>query len=61
MVKLTLEDAQKLKEALYTIVDYLTDNSCGDPDCCSGPYYTFDDFENSNKVLNLYGLEVEGR
>lgn len=57
MVKLTYEEVSELGQALQDIEGYLTDNSCTDPECCGGPYYTVEDVRNANVVLNKFGLE----
>ena len=57
MYKLTYEEVSELKWALSDIEGYLTDNSCSDPDCCSGPYYTVEDVGQATAILNKFGLD----
>jgi len=53
----TLDDLQRLSDALSDVTGFLTDNSCSDPDCCGGPFYEYRDFEDGLKVLAEFGLE----
>ena len=59
MIELTYEDVSELKWALSDIEGYLSDNSCSDPDCCSGPYYTLEDVANAVAILNKFGLDFK--
>lgn len=59
MYKLTYEEVDELKWALSDIEGYLTDNSCGDPDCCSGPYYTAQEFNEAVTTLNKFNLDFK--
>jgi hypothetical protein len=43
-----------LRQAIDDVLGYLSDNSCGDPDCCGGPYYTHDEFEAGMQVINSF-------
>lgn len=53
---LDLDALQNLRNAIDDVVGYLSDNSCSDPDCCGGPYYTEKDYESGLEVLALHGL-----
>ena len=59
MVNLTVTDADELAFALGYIAGYLTDNSCGDPECCGDPYYNRDDAVDYLSTLNKFGLTIE--
>ena len=53
----TLEELQELQDALNDVIGYLTDNSCGDPDCCGGLYYTSKDYESGLSTLFKFGID----
>lgn len=53
----TVSELQELKEALSDVIGYLTDNSCGDPDCCGGPYYTSEEYESGLNTLFKFGID----
>ena len=55
--ELSLSNLQELRYAIDDIVGYETDNSCGDPDCCGGPYYEKEDFDRGVRRLAGYGLK----
>lgn len=57
MRTLTIDELNKLRNAADDMLSYLGDNSCGDPDCCGGPYYTVEEFIEGRKVLNQLGLD----
>jgi hypothetical protein len=59
MRTLTTDELNKLRDATDIMLLYLGDNSCGDPECCGGPYYTLVDYEAGLKVLNELGLHYE--
>ena len=59
MRTLTTNELNKLRDATDNMLLYLGDNSCSDPDCCSGPYYTLQEYEEGLKVLNELGLHYE--
>lgn len=58
--KLSLNELQELSWAIENLTGYLTDNSCGDPDCCGGPYYDQDQFDDASELLKKYSLEWDG-
>lgn len=58
--KLSLDELNKLSWAIEEMVGYLTDNSCSDPECCGGPYYTEQDFKEAESLLKRYNLEWDG-
>lgn len=60
MIIKNLEELTAIKYALDDLHGYETDNSCGDPDCCGGPFYTFDQFEDAKNVLLKYGIKYAG-
>lgn len=55
----TLEGLQELQDALSDVIAYLADNSCGDPDCCDGPYYTKEEYERGLGILFKFGIEYD--
>jgi hypothetical protein len=55
---LGIYELNQLRNALDDILGYLTDNSCGDPDCCGGPYYSSSYFDSGAEVLRNFGLEA---
>jgi hypothetical protein len=59
MRTLTLDELNKLRYAAEDMLLYLGDNSCSDPDCCGGPYYTVEEFNEGRKVLNQLGLDYD--
>lgn len=52
-----IDDLQRLSDALSDVTGFLTDNSCSDPDCCGGPFYEVEQYEDGLKVLAEFGLE----
>lgn len=60
MVLLDLQAVTEIRWALDDIYGYETDNCCGDPDCCGGPYYTIEQFEDAKNVLLKYGIKYAG-
>lgn len=58
MTPITLLQLQILQDAIGDMVGYLTDNSCSDPDCCGGPFYTKECRDRAAKILAEYGLEI---
>lgn len=54
-----IDTAQDIARALEDVIGFLTDNSCSDPDCCGGPYYTVDQYDKGVETLADYGLKVE--
>ncbi len=59
MRTLTTDELNKLRDATDNMLLYLGDSSCSDPDCCGGPYYTLQEYEEGLKVLNELGLHYE--
>ncbi len=59
MTTLTLEELQELNWAIDYVTGYLTDNSCGDPECCGGPYYNYDDYLENLEVMHKFGIYYE--
>ena len=57
-MKLNIEQMRELEYALYDVVGYMTDNSCGDKDCCGGPFYTLEGYQAGVEVLAKYGLDI---
>ena len=55
-MRYTIDELNTLRNALNDIIGYLTDNSCGDPDCCGGPYYTDREYEEGLQVLNRFKI-----
>lgn len=47
----------RLRYALDDVIGYLADNSCGDPECCGGPYYEKEDFDRGTDILAEFGLK----
>lgn len=56
MTTLTLSELQALEWAIRYVTGYETDNSCGDPECCGGPYYAYDDYLESLEVMKKFGI-----
>lgn len=54
---LTWDEIHTLADALDDLTGYVSDNSCTDPDCCDGPYFTREDFDAAERVLARYGLK----
>ena len=54
-----LEQLRDIAEAINNIVGYETDNSCGDPECCGGPYYEIEDYQAAIVFLWRFGIEYE--
>lgn len=59
MTVLDINDLNRLTHALQDVLGYLGDNSCGDPDCCGGPYYEREQYDEGLKVMADYGLTVD--
>lgn len=57
MTILTLRELQELEHAISYVTGYLTDTSCGDPECCGGPYYDYDDYLENLEVMKKFGIE----
>lgn len=57
MITLNLDAVREVNYAIDDLYGYLTDNSCGDPDCCGGPYYTEEDFKRASAILLKHGIE----
>lgn len=53
----TIKELQELEYALSNVIGYLTDNSCSDPDCCGGPFYTNEDYEEGLNTLFKFGID----
>lgn len=45
-----------IQQAASDMLGFLSDNSCGDPECCGGPYYEKADFERGDELLRSLGL-----
>jgi hypothetical protein len=56
--ELDIGELNDLRAALDDVIGYLADNSCGDPDCCGGPYYERPDFEDGVRTLEAFGMTV---
>ncbi len=61
MREINISDLNNLQHALSDIIGYLSDNSCGDPECCGGPYYEKSDFERGEATLASFGLKWDGK
>ena len=59
MKNLNLEDLFALRDAIRDVTDYVTDNSCSDPDCCGGPFSSVEDYEEGERTLASYGLYLK--
>jgi len=56
---LNLTQLQELSWAIDYVVGYETDNGCGDPECCGGPYYNRKDFLEGLNTLKKFGIEYD--
>lgn len=52
------EDLQSLSWALDNVHGYLTDNSCSDPDCCGGPHYSEEEYQEGLVTMARFGLTL---
>jgi hypothetical protein len=59
--KINIDDLNALANDIPQMLGYLTDNSCGDPDCCGGPFYTTEDFDQGVATLARFGLVYDGK
>lgn len=59
--ELNIAELNALRFALDDVIGYLADNSCGDPECCGGPFYEREDFAGGVKTLESFGLTVNER
>ena len=59
MTTLTFAQLSDLADAIGNITGYLSDNSCGDPDCCGGPFYDKDQYDEGLKILESFGLRFD--
>ena len=59
MTTLTFAQLSDLEDAIGNITGYLSDNSCGDPDCCGGPFYDKDQYDEGLKMLESFGLRFD--
>ena len=59
MTTLNLEQLTELLYAMQDVHGYLTDNSCSDPDCCGGPFYTEADYDAAAAIMLKYGLSYD--
>lgn len=57
---ITWDQLYELANAIEQITGYASDNSCGDPDCCGGPFYEKKDFDRAEELLASYGLKWNG-
>ena len=60
-MEIDIDGLNALHHALADVIGYLSDNSCGDPDCCGGPFYELDDYERGKRVLAQFGLTLPTR
>lgn len=58
MRELNISELNALRYALDDVIGYLADNSCGDPDCCGGPFYERWHFTGGVETLEGFGLTV---
>ena len=56
--ELNISELNQLRYALDDVIGFLADNSCGDPDCCGGPFYERSQFEDGVRTLETMGLTV---
>lgn len=56
----SLRKLRELEWAISNLVGYICDNSCGDPECCGGPFYTEEDFREAEQILRDVGLAWDG-
>lgn len=59
MIALNLEQLTELLYAMQDVHGYMTDNSCGDPDCCGGPFYTEAGYDAAAEIMHKYGLSYD--
>lgn len=59
MTTLNLDQITELLYAMQEVHGYLTDNSCSDPDCCGGPFYTEAAFDAAAAIMLKYGLSYD--
>ena len=57
--KMNIEALRALSWAIDDMIGYLADNSCGDPDCCGGPFYDETQFDHGIAVLGALGIEYD--
>jgi hypothetical protein len=43
-----------LRDAIDTVLGYISDTSCGDPECCGGPYYSDEEFVIAKDIVENY-------
>ena len=55
---LSIEDAYDLMRNIDDVIMYLTDNSCGDEECCGGPLVSYEDFTEARDALKQLGIEI---
>jgi hypothetical protein len=60
LIELNLSQLKELEYAIADMTGYIGDNSCSDKDCCGGPFYTIDQFDEGAKILAKYGLMFNG-
>lgn len=56
---LSINEINELSHALDYAIGFMSDNSCSDPECCGGPWYTRDHFEESLAVMERFGLTFD--
>lgn len=56
---MTLDTLQELGFAIDYVVGWEMDNSCGDPDCCGGPYISWETYSNALATLERFGIKYE--
>lgn len=57
--KINLAMATELYNVLDNIIVYETDNSCGDPECCGGPWVTREQYKAAVELLQEFGITYE--
>ena len=57
--QIDINDLNRINHALADVIGYLSDNSCGDPECCGGPYYEEGHFDDGVAILEEYGFTVD--
>ena len=56
MISVDLNQLQMIQHAISDIVEYETDNSCGDPECCGGPWGSKEASDEGIDLLRKYGI-----
>ena len=58
---LTWAEIWALRNALDDFTGFVSDNSCSDPECCGGPFYTVEEFDRAETLLASYGIKWNGK